>query len=320
MLDDGPRRGTEPWRELGGVRFCHWDRWLLRLSLDEPNGLDSIAETFRQRARAPGGIDPDAEAMLAQLSDLELRLSLLRCEPRDVLDERERASQWLHAKAFRRVWHAHSFRDHTEAMQRTPRKLLEARAREGNWSAFPVSPAAHLARLRPIYQHVCVDWRGVGSVVLLLQLEADRMLAKATSTDQKLAVRRAIVGAAIEARAHVHDSGGDFAEHFRDAELAYLDHLGDYLVRPGILRDLLELATWEDYGMFHHIEVFLEWLPERAADLAIHDLARLITELRAAGLDDQVFKAQRLRRLVLTSADKVASSLDAPGGDPEARP
>ncbi len=33
--------------------------------------------------------------------------------------------------------------------------------------------------------------------------------------------------------------------------------MGDYLDRPGILRDLLELATWEDYGLFHHLDVFL---------------------------------------------------------------
>lgn len=36
VLDDGPRLGTEPWREIDGVRFCHWDRWLLRLALTEP--------------------------------------------------------------------------------------------------------------------------------------------------------------------------------------------------------------------------------------------------------------------------------------------
>ncbi len=30
-----------------------------------------------------------------------------------------------------------------------------------------------------------------------------------------------------------------------------------YVERPGILRDLLELATWEDYGLFLHIDAFL---------------------------------------------------------------
>jgi hypothetical protein len=131
-----------------------------------------------------------------------------------------------------------------------------------------VSPALYIARLRPIYQHVYVDWRGVGSVVLLLRIEGDRMLAAARNGDEELAVRRAIIGAATEAIADVDDSGNDMGEHFRDGEQAYLEHLGTYVDRPGILRDLLELATWEDYGLFHHIEVFLKWLPERATDLA----------------------------------------------------
>jgi hypothetical protein len=54
-LDDGVREGTDAWREIGGVRFCHWDRWLLRLALDEPEGLRSIAGEFRRRTAAPRG-------------------------------------------------------------------------------------------------------------------------------------------------------------------------------------------------------------------------------------------------------------------------
>jgi hypothetical protein len=80
-LDDGPREGTHAWREVEGVEFCHWDRWLLRLSLDEPEGLRSIAKEFRRRARAPASTNDVAEAMLAQIADLETRLAdLLRLE------------------------------------------------------------------------------------------------------------------------------------------------------------------------------------------------------------------------------------------------
>ena len=301
-LDDGSRNGTEHWVDVAGVSFCHWDRWLLRLALDEPNWLCSVVNTFQQRARRPGRADTDAEAMLAQLADLEARLAQVGCEPKDVLDDVERSSRWLHDKAFKRIWHGRTIY-RTAAMTRTPRNVLETRAREGNWAAFPASPAPYLTRLRPIYQHVYVDWRGVGSVILLLRIEGDRMLAAATNGDEVFAVRRAALGAAIEVMANVDDSGGELAQHFRDEEQAYLAHLTDYLDRQGTLRDLLELVTWEDYGLFHHVEVFLERLPECAADLAVPALARFITELRAAGLDYQVSKAQRLRRLVLASAD-----------------
>lgn len=74
-------------------------------------------------------------------------------------------------------------------------------------------------------------------------------------------------------------------------------------IAPAFCGTSLELATWEDYGLFHHIDVFLEWLPECVSDVAVRELARIITELRAADLDYQVSNAQRLRRLVLASAD-----------------
>ena len=138
-LDDGPREGTHAWREVEGVEFCHWDRWLLRLSLDEPEGLRSIAKEFRRRARAPASTNDVAEAMLAQIADLETRLADLGRTPVALLDDAERTSTWLREKAFRRVWHATSIR-RTAAMRRTARHVLAARAREGI-----ARPVRHLA-------------------------------------------------------------------------------------------------------------------------------------------------------------------------------
>src|SRR6187402_2603833 len=50
-LDQGAREGTDEWKQVDGVVFCHWDRWLLRLALDEPEGLRAISSKFRARAR-----------------------------------------------------------------------------------------------------------------------------------------------------------------------------------------------------------------------------------------------------------------------------
>lgn len=304
-LDDGTREGTESWREVDGVKFCHWDRWLLRLSLEEPEGLASIALEFRRRSRSSRRSRDVAEAMLAQLADLDVRLAKLGRAPAEVLDPTERESTWLRDKAFRRVWHATSI-CRSEAMQKTPRNLLQARAREGNWAAFPVSPAPYFARLRELYQGGYYDYRGVGLVVLQLDLEGDRLLTMASSDDERLAIRRAILGACIEAMAHVDDSGNELGQHFRDQEQAYLPRLLPYIRRPGMLRDLLELATWEDYGLFHHIETFLGGLAESAADLAVRELARIIGELHGADLEYQRGKARRLRRAALGAAERLA--------------
>ena len=310
-LDDGTRYGTEPWREIDGVGFCHYDRWLLRLSLDEGEGLNSIVAEFHRRARRSGRTDEVAEAMLAQLADLAARLASVGRAPNDVLDDVERKSTWLRNKAFRRVWHATSLR-RTEAMTRTPRNVLEARAREGNWSAFPVSPRPYYARLHAIYRGGYADYRAVGSVVFLMHLEGERMLGVATSDDERLGVRRAILGAAIEAMAHVDDSGDELGQHFRDEEQGYLALVRHYLERPGILRDLLELATWEDYGLFHHLDSFLSQLPEPAADVAVRELARIISEVRGAHLEYQRAKARQLRGIVLRSAALLAADREDP--------
>lgn len=306
-LEDGARNGTEAWREIDGIAFCHWDRWLLRLSLDEPDGLASIAREFRRRARNEHRLREVHEAMLAQVLDLQARLARLGRLPADVLEPVERESIWLRDKAFRRVWHATSIY-RTTAMQHTPRKVLEARARAGNWAAFPISPSQYFARLDALYRAGYFDYRGVTLVLLQLQIEGDRMLAIADSDDERLAIRRAIIGACVEAIAHVDDSGGDLGDYFREQERAYLKQVLAYLEHPGILRDLLELATWEDYGLFHHIDGFLARLPEAAADLAVSELARIIGELRAADLEWQLGKARGLRKLVLESAAVRAAS------------
>ena len=313
-LDEGSVEGTDAWREIDRVAFCHWDRWLLRLSLEEPEGLVSIAKEFRRRARGRRGSREDAEAMLAQVADLEARLARLGRAAGDVLEPVERESRWLRSKAFRRVWHATTIWP-TAAMLRTPRNLLGARARRGHWPAFPVSPSPWFARLEALYRGGYCDYRAVRILVLRLALDGDRMLAAASDDDERLAIRRAILGACIEAMDHVDDSGAELAGHFREQEQAYLTQVLDHLERPGILRDLLELATWEDYGLFRHIEPFLKTLPEPAADLATRELAQIIAELRNAELEYQLETARRLREHVLQSATADGADAD-PAGDP----
>lgn len=83
--------------------------------------------------------------------------------------------------------------------------------------------------------------------------------------------------------------------------------------KPGLLRDLLELVVWEDYGLFHEVEGFLASLPEHQADLALRELTKIIAELRGAeGLDYQLDKARALRRSVVAAAERLTESEDVP--------
>ena len=94
------------------------------------------------------------------------------------------------------------------------------------------------------------------------------MLAAATSDDERLAVRRAILGAAIEAMAHVDDSGGELGQHFRPEQL-----------------DGVEVS-----GVRHAADVHLQDLSgvaEQAVQVedALGDLVRAAGEDHAAGLE-----------------------------------
>jgi hypothetical protein len=300
-LDQGAREGTDEWREVDGIRFCHWDRWLLRLAMDEPEGLHSMSSAFRTRARAKKGTDEIAEAMLAQIEDLGARLARIEAEPIAVLDEAERASKWLQRKAFRRVWQASAIR-RTAAMTLTPRRVLEQRALLGNWAAFRVSPAPYHAELKSTVGEGYYGYGGAAVVVLSFEMVVARLLSHSTNDLQRLAVHRAMLSAAIGAVAQVDDSLAELGEHFREHERAYLALLGEHCETPGLLRDLLELAVWEDYGLFCEIEEFLRTLPNVHAVTAKRGLDEIMGELGRAELDYQLGKARALHDVLVDTA------------------
>lgn len=292
-LDDGRRDGTELWREIDGVAFCHWDRWLLRLALDESEGLSGIATELRSRARAATRADTAAEVLLAQIADLEGRLAALARAAEDVLDPVERASSWLYDKASRYVRGARSLRL-TEAMMRTPRNVLTARAREGHWSAFPVSPARYFGRLARVYGDYYFEYWAARAMVRQLEIEGELLLGAAADADERLAIRRAILRACIEAMGRIDDSCDDLGTYFHEQEEAYLDCLWGYQGRPGILRDLIDMAIWEDYGLFRRVERFLGSLAADVRDIVRGEIEQAIAELGEHELAYQQKKALRL--------------------------
>ncbi|WP_437909560.1 hypothetical protein WME95_17790 [Sorangium sp. So ce327] len=298
-LDDGARYGPETWREIDGVAFSHWDRWLLRLALAEPHGLDAIAREFRARAASRRVSSEAAEAMLAQVVDLRGRLARLARTPEEVLDAEERASGWLLKKAWKRVWHDGPNR-RTDAMRNTPRRRIEAHALRGNWPRFPVSPARFEPELRRVVgDDAYYDHRATDLVAHLLESQVDLLGATAASDLERLALHRAAMTVIIEMMDLIDDSLADMSEVFAASERAYLALARDHAGLDGILRDLLELAVWEDYGLLRNVGAFLGALQEEHANLAVRELSGIIAELRREGLDHQLARALTLRKAVL---------------------
>lgn len=298
-LDDGVRYGPETWREIDGVAFCHWDRWLLRLALAEPRGLDGIEREFRARAASRRASGDAAEAMRAQVVDLRGRLACLARTPEGVLDAEEQASEWLLKKAWKRVWHDGPNR-RTEAMRNTPRRRLEARALRGHWPRFPVSPARFEPEIRRVIDgHGDYDGRATGLLARLVEIQVDLVGVTATSDLERLALHRAAMTVIIEVMDQVDDSLADMSEVFAASERAYLDLARGHAGLDGILRDLIELAVWEDYGLLRGVGGFFGTLPEEHANLAVRELAAILPELRRERLEYQLARAVMLRRAVL---------------------
>ena len=78
-----------------------------------------------------------------------------------------------------------------------------------------------------------------------------------------------------------------------------------------MIRDLLELAIWEDYGLFVGMEGFLAALPEPHADVAARELAPIIAELRRDRLTSRLRKALSLRRALLAAVDDAPDEINS---------
>ena len=233
-----------------------------------------------------------------------------------MLDDEENASEWLRKKAFKRVWHSAPQRK-TEAMRRTPRAVVAERALRGNWSALAVSPAPYADKLSAIVGDGYYDHRGTGIVVTLLESAILQALLHAGREAERVAIHRAVLTVVIGAMDSVDDSYDEVGELFREHQRLYLDMIRGSAGDRGVMRDLLDLVIWEDYGLFVGIEKFLAALPEPHADVAVRVLAPIIAELRRERLTYPLGKALRLRRALLAAATDVEGESTPPPDDSE---
>ena len=295
--------GPERWTEVGGVTFIYWDRWLLRLAVEEHDGLEGLAQAFqadRRRIRA-GGAARDAEAKLSQIEDLRRRLTKLEMTPLEVLGDADASDKKLLAKSRSKLIEQGLFRL-SPAMVDTPRRRLEARALRGWWPEFPTSPAAYEAQLRgPRDSTAYYDWRMTMWLADDLGQHIDRLAHLAGSVAEQMALHRAAVTLIIESIANADDSHDSLGALFRDIWNTYLaipwERTG---ILPGIFfRDLVELSIWEDYGLVEGLADFFKSLAADDAAVVETVLADVVSELRDGGFDRQEEKAVQYRDLGL---------------------
>ncbi len=250
-----------------------------------------------------------AEAMLAQIVYLKARLERIGRTPASALDDEEKAREWLRKKALKRVWHSAPQRK-TEAMRRSPRAVIEERALRGNWSALAVSPAPYADKLSAVIGDGYYDHRGTAIIVTLLESAILRALLHVGNDAERAAIHRAVLTVLIGAMGRVDDSYDEVGELFREHQRSFLDMIRASARDRGVMRDLLELVIWEDYGLFVGVERFLAALSEPHADVAVRVLAPILAELRRERLTYALGNALRLRRALLAAADEAQEEIE----------
>lgn len=296
-----PRRpaifGPEPWATVGGMQWCHFDRWFALVAVTAFGGdLDAVEEELVGRLRSlhgRGGI----ESKLSHLADLRVRLAAARVEPSALAaaDEPDKATL---AKARRKVLDQHlDGRAMTEAMRETPRVRLNRRARYGYWDMFPVSPDCWYEKLASRKPALDVSKGGSFAVARQQRERLARYDGPRRGLADRLALYRAFQTVGVELAERSDDSYGVIGQLRLDAFRAYLaiDWMAAGMEPEHYWQDLCELLAAEVYALTHqHETLAFQRVPAGQAELIETILLALAAEWRTAHQEYQADEALEL--------------------------
>jgi hypothetical protein len=319
-----PRRksifGPEPWQEVAGRTWSHWDLWYCLVLVSDFDGDWAAFAEELWRRRSPYLLTLDEEAKVSHLDDLRVRLADAGPGPAELVAE-VTGDRKLLAKARRKVLDQplDRGRDMTAAMWATPRERLCCRALHGHWERFPASPALAHARFADQVARARRRGRGGYGIAQVLQGlldEQDRRLAGDPAA--RLSLWRGLLTAGIEALGEVRDRDGELAGFLGGSLAAYarLPWQATGIEAEVYFADLCELCVWENHGLLYqretapfagvgveHHELVERLLWSLAGELARHRLGYqaevamgLVAYLQAATarLDRLVATAERL--------------------------
>ena len=153
MTTGTPRKppvfGPEPWSDVAGRPWSHWDLWFAAVAVSDHDGsFDDLEARLVAQLRSHVGRQ-GAESKLSHLADLRSRLEAAGFSAADLATPEVLADKRALARARKKVsddWV--EGRAMTPAMVETPRVRLVRRARYGRWSAFPVDPERYYTSFR----------------------------------------------------------------------------------------------------------------------------------------------------------------------------
>lgn len=287
MARRAPIYGPEPWTERHGQPWSHWDRWFALVAVTDHDGdLASVAAALD--GDPTGYLDDDAQAKLAHLDDLTVRLAAAGIDPAALLADDEVDRTVLGRARRKVVTQALSGRDLTGPMRHPPRRKLRQRALRGSWPAFPADPAEPYGLLAELVEDRSDIW---ARQTFDLVRDVERLIAAlvedaADEPERLLAVRRAALTAVAEAAERADDSYGEIGRLGLETWQAYVTTPWRDLLDPATYwRDVCELFAFDDYAHLHQYEtVPFRRVRQSETELLLGILDELVEEYTAARL------------------------------------
>jgi len=290
-----PRRppvfGPEPWEEIGGGIWSHWDLWFCAVAVaDHDFCLDQLEERLVSELQDRTGSREGTESKLSHLDDLRVRLDDAGLAPGDLATRDVLSERGLLAKTRKKLAERYlEGRAKTPAMIETPRVRLERRSRMGHWDAFPVNPERFYRSFRrnvEVKDHVSKN-RSF-SAVRRIEERLESLDKAGLAVGERLALYRAFHTAGLELADRADDSFGNVGEMRREAWHTYLGIAWQEagMAPEAYWADLCDLVVFEDYALEFNEET-LPWhhVPAGQTELVEGVLLALEAECRAVHLD-----------------------------------
>ena len=290
-----PRRppvfGPEPWEEIGGGIWSHWDLWFCAVAVaDHDFCLDQLEERLVSELQDRTGSREGTESKLSHLDDLRVRLDDAGLAPGDLATRDVLSERGLLAKARKKLAERYlEGRAKTPAMIETPRVRLERRSRIGHWDAFPVNPERYYRSFRRnVEVKDYISERRSFSAVRRIEERLESLDKAGLAVGERLALYRAFHTAGLQLADRADDSFGNVGEMRREAWHTYLgiDWQAAGMAPEAYWADLCDLVVFENYALEFEEET-LPWhhVPAGQAELVEGVLLALEAECRAFHLD-----------------------------------
>jgi hypothetical protein len=281
-----PRRkpifGPEPWGEVAGRTWSHWDLWFCLVLVSEFDGRWAAFAEEVWRRRSPYLLTLDEESKVSHLEDLQARLADAGLGAADLVNVAA-GDRRLLAKARHKVLDQplDRGRDLTPPMRATPRERLWGRALHGHWERFPATPGSAHARFADQVARARRRGRGGYGIAQALQRLLDDQDRRRTGDPAaRLALWRGLLTAGIEALGEVRDRDGELAGFLGGSLATYarLPWQPTGIEAEVYFADLCELCVWENHGLLYRRET----APFAGVGAEHHDLVeRLLWSLAA---------------------------------------